>query len=132
MTDANYGYTKNLGDVNFEAAIEKVTEALKVEGFGVLTEIDVKATLKKKLDVDFRNYRILGACNPPLAHQALSNDPLIGLLLPCNVVVFEEEDKTVSVSAVNPKEMFKVVDNPDVAGIAEKVDAKIRSVMDAL
>ena len=132
MTDANYGYTKNLGDVNFEAAIEKVTEALKVEGFGVLTEIDVKTTLKKKLDVDFLNYKILGACNPPLAHKALSNDPLIGLLLPCNVVVFEEEDKTVSVSAVNPKEMFKVVDNPDVAGIAEKVDAKIRSVMDAL
>jgi len=132
MTDATYGYTKNLGNVGFDDAITKVTEALKAEGFGVLTEIDVKSTLKKKLDVDFRQYKILGACNPPLAHKALSSEPLIGLLLPCNVVVFEEDDKTITVSAVNPMEMFKVVENPGMSEIAGQVDAKIRKVVDSL
>lgn len=132
MTDATYGYTKNLGKVDFDEAVVKVTEALKTEGFGVLTEIDVKSTLKKKLDVDFRKYKILGACNPPLAHQAISNEPLIGLLLPCNVVVFEEDDGTITTSAVNPMEMFKVVENPGMSEIAGQVDAKIRKVVDSL
>ena len=132
MTEATYGYTKNLGKVEFEVAVEKVTNELKNEGFGVLTEIDVKATLKKKLDVDFRQYKILGACNPPLAHQAISNEPLIGLLLPCNVVVMEEDDKTITVSAVNPMEMFKVVENSGMSEIAGQVDAKIRKVVDSL
>jgi uncharacterized protein (DUF302 family) len=132
MTDATYGYTKNLGNVVFDDAVNNVTEALKSEGFGVLTEIDVKSTLKKKLDVDFRQYKILGACNPPLAHKALSNEPLIGLLLPCNVVVFEEDDKSITVSAVNPMEMFKVVENPGMSEIAGQVDAKIRKVVDSL
>ncbi len=132
MTGATYGYTKNLGKADFDDAVERVTSALKTEGFGVLTEIDVKSTLKKKLDVDFRKYKILGACNPPLAHHALSNELLIGLLLPCNVVVFEEDDGTITASAVNPMEMFKVVDNPGMADIASQVDAKIKKVVDSL
>lgn len=132
MTDATYGYTKNLGKVEFDSAIEKVTAELKNEGFGVLTEIDVKATLKKKLDVDFRQYKILGACNPPLAHKAITNEPLIGLLLPCNVVVMEEDDKTITVSAVNPMEMFKVVENTGMSEIAGQVNAKIKKVVDSL
>ena len=132
MTDATYGYTKNLGAIGFDEAIERVTAALKGEGFGVLTEIDVKATLKKKLDVDFRQYRILGACNPPLAHQALSGEPLIGLLLPCNVVVLEEDDGTITVSLANPRELFKVVQNESLLAMAGEVDDKIRRVADAL
>lgn len=132
MTNANYGITKSLGKVDFDEALGKVTEALKGAGFGVLTEIDVKETLKKKIDVDFRNYRILGACNPALAHKALTAELMIGLLLPCNVIVFEEDDGTVTVSAVNPAEMFKVVDRPDVAELADEVDAKLRQAMDKL
>ena len=132
MAEASYGYTKDLGELGFDQAVEKVTSALKAEGFGVLTEIDVQGTLKKKLDVDFRKYKILGACNPPLAHHALSNELLIGLLLPCNVVVYEEDDKTVTVSLVNPREMFKVVDNPGMESLAGQVDAKITNVFQAL
>ena len=127
----SYGYSKTL-DVSFDEALSKVPEALKTEGFGVLTEIDVKQTLKKKLDVDFRRYTILGACNPPLAHTALQNDLFLGLLLPCNVVVYEDDSGKVAVSFINPKEMFKVVDNPDVQGIAEEVDAKMRRALDAI
>jgi uncharacterized protein (DUF302 family) len=125
MTDASYGITRSLGEVGFEEALNRVTAALSNEGFGVLTEIDVKATLKKKLDVEFRKYRILGACNPPLAHDALTVEPMIGLLLPCNVVVFEEDDGTITVSAVKPSEMFKVVDSEVLASTAEQVEAKL-------
>ena len=132
MTETTYGYTKNLGKIGFDSAIEKVTGELKAEGFGVLTEIDVKETLKKKLDVDFRKYKILGACNPPLAHKALSKEPLIGLLLPCNVVVMEEDDESITVSAVNPMEMFKVVENSAMSDIADQVNTKIRKVVDSL
>ena len=131
MTSATYGISKNLGRVDFDTAVERVTEALKTEGFGVLTEIDVKATLKKKLDVDFRQYKILGACNPPLAHKALQKEPLIGLLLPCNVVVFEEDDGTITASAVDPKEMFKVVTNPELGNVAEMVSAKLEKAIAA-
>ena len=92
----------------------------------------MKSTLKKKLDVDFRKYKILGACNPSLAHQALSGELLIGLLLPCNVVVFEEDDGTITVSLVNPSEMFKVVDNPGMASVATQVDAKMKNVLKAI
>ena len=132
MSDAKYGYTKNLGKVDFDQAVEKITAALKTEGFGVLTEIDVKSTLKKKLDVDFRKYKILGACNPPLAHRALSGEPLVGLLLPCNVVVFEEEDRSITTSIVNPKEMFKLVDDENLASIANEVDSKLQRVLESI
>ncbi|MDJ0764703.1 MAG: DUF302 domain-containing protein [Myxococcota bacterium] len=132
MTETTYGYTKNLGNVAFDEAVEKVGAALKEEGFGVLTEIDVKNTLKKKLDVDFRQYKILGACNPPLAHRALSTELPIGLLLPCNVIVFEEDDSTVTVSIANPREMFKVVENPALADIAGDVDAHLQRVAASL
>jgi uncharacterized protein (DUF302 family) len=132
MTTVSYGYTKVLDAVDFDDAEQRVTDALKAEGFGVLTEIDVRATLKKKIDVDFgRQYKILGACNPTLAHKALSAEPLIGLLLPCNVVVCEEGDK-VAVSIVDPREMFKVVDNPALEEIAGEVDAKLRNVLERL
>ena len=132
MTEATYGINKNLGKIDFDEAIDKVTGALKTEGFGVLTDIDVKATLKKKIDVDFRNYRILGACNPPLAHQALSSELLIGLLLPCNVVVFEEDDGTVTASAVDPAEMFKVVNRPGMEELAGQVGDKLRAALETL
>ena len=131
-TNVSYGHTKNLGNVDFEEAVQAVTDKLMEGGFGVLTTIDVKATLKKKLDVDFRDYRILGACNPKMAYQALTGEPLIGLLLPCNVVVFREDDGTVSASIVNPREMFNVIDNPEVAPVAEQVDQLLIKVLEAL
>ena len=132
MTDATYGYTKNLGKITFDEAEKRIEAALKTEGFGVLTEIDVKATLKKKIDVDFRPYKILGACNPKLAHHALTNEPLIGLLLPCNVVLMEEDDGSLTVSAAKPSEMFKIVENPGMAEIAGEVDAKIQRVVETI
>jgi uncharacterized protein (DUF302 family) len=132
MLEATYGISKSLGKVDFDDAVSRVTEALKTEGFGVLTEIDVKATLKKKLDVDFRKYKILGACNPPLAHQSLKAEPLIGLLLPCNVVVLEEDDGTVTASFANPAEMFKVVENAALAAMATTVGEKLKRAADAL
>jgi len=132
MKDVSYGISKNLGKIGFNAAVEKVTEALKTEGFGVLTEIDVKSTLKKKLDVDMRQYKILGACNPPLAHKSLTAEPLIGLLLPCNVVVMEEEDSSVVASAVDPVEMFKVVGNEAMESAAAEVKEKLSRVIASL
>jgi len=129
---ASYTHEKVLEGVGYDDAVEKVTAALKTEGFGVLTTIDVKATLKKKIDVDFRRYVILGACNPTMAHKALSAELDIGALLPCNVVVYEADDGTTVVSAVNPIEMFKVVDRPDMHAIAEDVDSRIRRVLEAL
>ena len=127
----SYGYSKTL-DVSFDEALSKVPEALKTEGFGVLTEIDVKQTLKKKLDVDFRSYKILGACNPPLAHRALTGEPLIGLLLPCNVTVFEEDDGTINVSFIKPSEMFKVVENDQMSDLAQEVERKLLAAMEQL
>ena len=125
MTDANYGITRSLGRVGFEEALDRATIALAKEGFGILTEIDVKATLKKKIHGKLPKYRILAARNPPLAHGALTAEPLIGLLLPCNVVVFEEDDGTITVSAVKPSEMFKVVDNEALSATAVEVEAKL-------
>ena len=109
---------------DFDAAIEQVTAELKKEGFGVLTSIDVKATLKTKIDVDFRPYTILGACNPPLAHNALSIAPEVGMLLPCNVTVAQEEDGRILVSIIDPEMMLGVVENPALESIA--CDAKER------
>jgi len=119
-------------ETNFNETIDRVTEALKAEGFGVLTDIDVKATLKKKLDVDFRNYRILGACNPPFAYKALQAEDKIGTMLPCNVVVQETPDGNVEVSAVDPIASMQAIDNPALAGIAKEVQGLLRKVMESL
>ena len=125
-----YGFSKKV-DYNFNTAIEKVTEELQKEGFGILTEIDVKATMKKKLDIDRPNYKILGACNPPLAHKALTEEIEIGLLLPCNVIVYEK-DENVYVAAIDAKAMFKVVDRDDIEPIADEVNAKLKNVIENL
>jgi len=127
---ADYGISTKLR-VPYDQAVEAVTEALKSEGFGVLTEIDVKATLKKKLDADFRKYVILGACNPPLAHKALSMELEIGLLLPCNVIVYEEGDGSV-VSAIDPVAAMGAVDNPELKPIAEQVRSKLKRIIEGL
>ncbi len=117
---------------SFDDAIAKVTDELKKEGFGVLTEIDVRETLKKKLDVDFRKYRILGACNPPLAFKALSEEENIGVMLPCNVIVQEAPDGSIRVSAINPMESMKAVANPNLEDIAKSVTEKLLNVINNL
>jgi uncharacterized protein (DUF302 family) len=132
MKEASYGYHKNLGKVSVEQATARVTAALATEGFGIVTEMNVAETLRKKITVDIRPYRILGACNPGLAHAALQAEEMIGLLLPCNVVVFEREDGTVNVSLARPSSMFQIVDNPDIRGLASEVDAKIQRVLERL
>lgn len=127
----SYHFSKTL-DLSFEEAISKVTEELKKEGFGILTEIDVKATLKKKLDVDFRNYRILGACNPHFAHQALQAEDKIGTMLPCNVILQEKAEGKVEVSAVDPVASMKAIENPKLGEIAQQVQAKLKKIIDNL
>lgn len=117
-------------DTSYEDAISKVTDALKGEGFGVLTEIDVKATLKKKLDADFRKYVILGTCNPPYAHKTLQADLDVGLLLPCNVIVYETDDQKAYVSALNPVSALEVIKSEEIREIAEEVSAKLKTVID--
>jgi len=132
MSELRYGFEKHLPSTPFDEAVARVTAALKSEGFGVLTEIDVKETLKKKLGVDFRRYVILGACNPNLAHRALDAVPQIGLLLPCNVVVQEATTGGVTVSIADPRAMFTLVDNADVRPVADEADARLRRVVSAL
>ena len=127
-----YGFERHLQHATFEEALEKVTIALKREGFGILTQIDVKDTLKKKLDVDFRRYIILGACNPPLAHKALSAEPQIGLLLPCNVVVQEASEGGVTISIADPRAMFSLVNNPLLAPVVEDSEQRLRRVIASL
>ncbi|MBI1257889.1 MAG: DUF302 domain-containing protein [Chloroflexi bacterium] len=117
---------------DFETAIQRTVEALKAEGFGVLTEIDVKATFKKKLEVDFRPYKILGACNPALAYRALNVGSEVGLLLPCNVTVAQTDEDTVEVSVVDPLMMFSVSSNDDLQPIAEEARARLSRVVAAL
>lgn len=132
VTATNLGIQVHL-DVPYEAAVERVTAALKEQGFGVLTEIDVKATMKKKLDVDFQKYVILGACNPPLAHRALSAEPAIGLLLPCNVIVYEDEAQGGSVvSLVDPIAMLGFIDNAALAPVAQEARTRLEKVAAAL
>ncbi len=118
--------------VPFDAAIEAVTEALKDQGFGILTDIDVKAVLKKKIDVDFRQYRILGACNPPFAHQALLAEDKIGLMLPCNVIVQEAQDGTVEVAAIDPVAAMQSVGNPHLASIAQDIRDRLKKALEHL
>ena len=127
----SYHFTKEL-DIDFDEAVERVTAELKKEGFGVLTEIDVKTTLKKKLDVDFRNYKILGACNPPFAHKALLSESNIGLMLPCNVVVQELESGKIRISAIDPIASMMAVQNEMLGDVAVEVQAKLKKVIDSV
>ena len=126
-----YYFNKSL-EIPFDEAVAKVTEQLKKEGFGVLTEIDVKKTLKKKLDVDFQQYKILGACNPHFAYQALQKEDKIGTMLPCNVIVQETEEDKIEVAAIDPMASMQAVQNPDLQAVAEQVQAKLRSVIAGL
>ena len=126
-----YYFSKTITD-SFENAIQKVTEALKAEGFGILTEIDLKATLKKKLDVDFYNYTILGACNPPFAYQALLAEDKIGTMLPCNVIVQEKVKGQVEVSAVDPAASMQAVENVALGRIATEIRDRLKKVIDNL
>ena len=127
----SYYFSKTL-EMPFDEAIARVTTVLKGEGFGVLTEIDVKATLKKKLDVDFRNYRILGACNPPFAYQALQAEDKIGTMLPCNVIVQEVGEGVVEVAAIDPIASMQAVENPALGDVAAQVQAKLKQVVESL
>ncbi len=126
----NYYFAKTL-DLPFEQAIEKVTAALKEEGFGILTEIDVKETLKKKLDVEFRKYRILGACNPPFAYKALQAEDKIGTMLPCNVIV-QEKDGGVEVAAIDPIASMLAVRNEQLGEVAKEVQSRLKHVIESL
>jgi len=125
----DYYYSTILNNVTFEEAVEKVTAELQKEGFGVLTEIDIKATLKKKLDVDFYNYRILGACNAPFAYKALKAEDKIGTMLPCNVIVQEKKLGIIEVSAVNPIVSMQAVVNESLAPIAFEIGDKLKRVL---
>jgi uncharacterized protein (DUF302 family) len=125
-------YLSKVLDTPFEESVTKVTEELRKQGFGVLTEIDVKGTLKKKLNVDFRKYRILGACNPPFAYQALQTEDKIGLMLPCNVILQELESGKVEVAIVDPVASMQAVENPNLREVADQVKGKLQTVVDNL
>lgn len=125
-------YLSTVLRTSFDEALARVTEGLKQEGFGILTEIDVRATLKKKLDVEFRPYTILGACNPPFAYQALQAEEKIGTMLPCNVIVQDKGGDGIEVAAVDPIASMQAVDNPELEGIAKQVQAKLSMVIEAL
>jgi len=127
----SYYFSKILR-IPFDKAVDKVTEELKKEGFGILTDIDVKETLKKKLNLDFQKYKILGACNPPFAYKALQVEDKIGLMLPCNVVVQETSDHMVEVAAIDPIASMLAVDNPKLREVAEQVRIKLKMVIDNL
>ena len=126
-----YSHNKIL-DMPFDDAVNRVIDELKKEGFGILTDIDVQKTLKKKLDVDFRKYRILGACNPPFAYEALELENKIGTMLPCNVVVQEHPDGTIEVSAIDPMASMQAIENPKLRDVAAQVQAKLKRVIEDL
>lgn len=125
----DYYFSTQLKNISFEEAVSKTTEALKEEGFGVLTEIDMKATLKKKLEVDYHNYKILGACNPPLAYKALQSENKIGTMLPCNVIVQEKKSGTIEIAAVDPAASMQAVENNALISVAKKVRDKLKRVI---
>jgi uncharacterized protein (DUF302 family) len=127
----SYHFTKKL-DTSYDEAISRATEELKKEGFGILTEIDVKEALKKKLDVDFRKYKILGACNPSFAYKALQAEDKIGTMLPCNVIVQETDDGKIEVSAIDPIASMQAIDNPSLGDIAREVREKLKKVIDSI
>jgi uncharacterized protein (DUF302 family) len=128
----SYYFAKTLPGKSFDNAVAQVTEALKNEGFGILTDIDVKQTMKKKLGVDFRNYRILGACNPPMAHRALEAEDKIGTMLPCNVIVQENKDGDIEVAAVDPVASMQAIENSALASVAQTVRNKLQRMIDTL
>jgi uncharacterized protein (DUF302 family) len=127
----SYYFSKTL-NVSFDEAVARVTEELRKEGFGILTDIDVQATLKKKLNADFRKYRILGACNPPFAYQALQAEDKIGLMLPCNVIVQELSEGKVEVAAIDPITSMQAINNPLLGSVAQQVHAKLKKVIESL
>jgi len=127
----SYYFSKILG-ISFDEALVRVTEELKKEGFGILTEIDVKETMKKKMNVDFRKYKILGACNPPLAHRAMQTEDKIGTMLPCNVIVQEMSEGQIEVAAIDPVASMQAVENPKLQDVADQVRVKLKRVIDSL
>ncbi|RMG43583.1 MAG: DUF302 domain-containing protein [Acidobacteria bacterium] len=132
MLERDYAYTRQVEGMDVAAAAGKVRELLAEEGFGVLTEIDVQKAMKEKLDIDRPPYLILGACNPQLAHQALEKEPPIGVLLPCNVTVFQDDSGRTVVQAINPITMFGVIGRPELQPIAEEVAARLQRVLERL
>ncbi len=126
-----YGISKTVS-LSFEEAVDSTIAALKEKGFGILSDIDVKKTLQEKLGVDYKKYRILGACNPPRAHQALQQEEEIGLLLPCNVIVYEKEPGTVVISAVKPSAMFSVVENESLVPLAKEVESLLEQAIESV
>jgi uncharacterized protein (DUF302 family) len=131
MEQTNYAFSKTV-NLRYDEAIEKVTDELKKEGFGVLTEIDVKATLKKKLDVDFKPYKILGACNPPFAYKALQSEEQIGLMLPCNVIVYVNDNNETIVAVIDPVASMQAVKNDTLGEVAETIQGKLKKVINSL
>ncbi len=127
----SYYFSKTING-NFDDVIIKVTDELKKEGFGILTEIDVKETLKKKLDVDFKKYKILGACNPPFAYEALKEEDKIGTMLPCNVIVIEQAPRQIEVAAVDPIASMQAISNPKLGKVASEVQGRLKKVIESL